>query len=715
MPNLIINNTSIPIATDIDVREINPMFYDKETYTLTFKINATPEVNKTFAFAGYVESCTRSVKLENVILDAGMLQFKGILYVRTANKKEYELYFVANTASSRMKELFVSEIDPTYSLPETAEDRLAMYQDTLVNPDDYDFAFPKIRNSEIITGLTFETFQLYLRVYINDWVVTQSVSPYFKLTKIIDEIFKLANITIVENILSTDDYFKILYAFNNVSHVNFKMDLGTSYNMRYSSDSGVTIIDLYDVDASKCFFTTPASANLLTLWYASNGNMYVKLIYNEVTTILKVTVKANNYFEALEWTGGVVIFDDDETCYVYRPTCQGGFVCLQTEYPNSNFFWAYLDFKGDSAMAEWDKKIFYARRSTSSNYLIEIFDKEGNKIELPDCDIPDATLTPVTITFDDSNPEILMKNHMPEVTLGEYIGELEKFLGLKVFYNIFDNECYIKKMDDIIKSPSIEDITEIICIKQTNKISTPNYNGYKLSCTPDEKDVSGASVVEFPTDTIEKEAVRNNTLLPGESEGTEINDIRLAINERWYYIYTNNLYENLPFVYDNRWVKLSYALSPKKSGDTFFEINSRFSPLFYHDSPFIAAANEPIAFYNTLYNRHNCLRLFMLHDGEAILDAYSNIGYKLEDVNFGLEYWSEYGIYELLYKEWINFNVNIRRDDELIIEWTPEKLIKFKPWQKFCANGNAFFVKAKNYKIRPDNTIKNVKTEVAYL
>ena len=128
---------------------------------------------------------------------------------------------------------------------------------------------------------------------------------------------------------------------------------------------------------------------------------------------------------------------------------------------------------------------------------------------------------------------------------------------------------------------------------------------------------------------------------------------------------------------------------------------------------------KPISFYSFFDITKNAALKLFFYRGYSISfplptgSVYDHNHAKISAANLALEYYNQYGIYEKLAKDWIYWNMNIRKDCKAMIVWPVKYLYDFDWTKKYIIQGNQYLVKANEFEIYYDETIKFDLPELA--
>ncbi len=320
-----------------------------------------------------------------------------------------------------------------------------------------------------------------------------------------------------------------------------------------------------------------------------------------------------------------------------------------------------------------------------------------------------------TLPADDlENDKAFLKNHLPELIVSKYLENITNKYNVKFFINEYNNKVKILSGNEIITDPGYIEISdkssELIAILDEQK-----YNGFAFIENHDSGD-DYLSQFYSPIEDFYSQIVGSV------NDISDLNNISTAyINDIFYVINTNSYYQ-LIFSGDPPEVPLSlvwnfltldkfqnyfssFDLSDLLETET--DISSLWTVKHADDrdgtrewkTPVLEQiGNSPYRYDEKLSFGHRHLFYRGIKKDLAnndypfgSSDNYDFDGNKIG--NLTLEYKGEYGLYEQLWKNWLNWKINIARTFENQIMW-PEHLLFNFPWEKkFRIRNTNYFVK----------------------
>lgn len=310
------------------------------------------------------------------------------------------------------------------------------------------------------------------------------------------------------------------------------------------------------------------------------------------------------------------------------------------------------------------------------------------------------------------------KNHLPEINCGEFLHEVEKLTGSKVFVDESSRSCRILSLKNILKTNEIEDVSEYAG-EVTNQAMTKQ-EGYKLSFTdPGEDEYYSARVKEITDVMTRKDDFPTDYSVP--LLGNKVNDIRLNQFDQSFYRY----YE-INFIQSAGWEFFSENFLKLQEGEGKFPINTKFSPLLVERALFktdmawprcdkegkflIMGQGDHEDFRLFFYRGTYAMQVYYTNHFETELwpmctnDVYDKAHVKIPEANLALRWDGEYGLYNTFYKEWIDLMVNHYREETRFIDWPKWMLNSFAWWKKYRINHMNYLVKSIDLELTASGT-----------
>jgi len=313
------------------------------------------------------------------------------------------------------------------------------------------------------------------------------------------------------------------------------------------------------------------------------------------------------------------------------------------------------------------------------------------------------------------------KNHLPEITCGNFLKEVEKLTSSRVFINESSRECRIIFLKNIINSNDVDDITTFAGSVSDQSITKES--GFKLAYENPSDDEYWSSRIAEITDLMTlRDPVATAADLP--LLGSNNNDVRLVLGENAYYRYST-----VGFLRSSGWDFYSENFLQLQSGEGKFSIQTKFSPLLvksftYMMFPFI---NKEGQFMIINQSTHDDFRLFF-YRGEYSFqawrtdhfetisfpmctnDVYNPAGVKIPAANLSLRWDGEYGLYNQLHLDHVNLMVNRYREETRYVAWPAHMLNSFAWWKKYRVNHLNYLVKSIDAEILQSGEVVNKNT-----
>jgi len=300
------------------------------------------------------------------------------------------------------------------------------------------------------------------------------------------------------------------------------------------------------------------------------------------------------------------------------------------------------------------------------------------------------------------------RNHLPEINCGEFLKEVEKLTASRVFIDESSQSARIIFLKNILKSNDIIDISDVS--GNVSEQTLDKIDGYKLSYeNPSEDDYYADRVKELTDQLTVKDPVATYNNLP--LIGNANNDVRLVTDENCYYRYFT-----INFLRSAGWEFYSENVLKLQEGAGKLSIQTKFSPVLFvkiGTFPFLfpyACVEKEGQFIIINGSNYEDFRLFFYrgdfeHVNQSVLnerittplltnDVYDHNGDKIATANLSLRWDGDYGLYEQLYKEYIDLMINRYREETRFINWPLWMLNSFPWWHKYRINHMNYLVKS---------------------
>jgi hypothetical protein len=312
------------------------------------------------------------------------------------------------------------------------------------------------------------------------------------------------------------------------------------------------------------------------------------------------------------------------------------------------------------------------------------------------------------------------KNHLPEINCGEFLHEVERLTASKIFIDESSRSCRVIFLKNILKSTDITDVSEFA--GEVTDQALAKQEGYKLEFTAPGEDEYWSDRVKELTDVMTiKDPVATYAALP--MTENSVNDVRLVTFNNCYYRY----YE-INFLNSAGWEFYSENLLKLQEGEGKFSIQTKFSPVlienYAHFNPIMSfpRCDKEGQFIVMGEGKYEDFRLFFYRGQYSVqvyytnhyetelwplttIDVYNPIGVKITTANLALKWDGEYGLFNQLYKEWIDLMVNHYREETRFVDWPKWMLNSFSWWKKYRINHMNYLVKSIDIELTPSNTL----------
>jgi hypothetical protein len=667
------SGTEILVKEKVSMKLTNSLFYEESSFTYTFKIAATFAANKEFSFFNKYESKHQFSAIEKVILQAGIFEMYGTLYLKLANTEYYECFFVANDKISKLKNTFVDDTDGVFEIPFSNANI-----DTLHNPENYPYAFLPVYphltelNEDDNPKIYVENYPIPLDKYcINLYEETLTGHfniPFIKYSYIIELMLNNCGISIETNLFATENDLSKLYHINNCALEKFSITAHSNTHLWVNKIENNLIyfwVDLTNINLFKFDFNNPDKEYIL----------YFD-IHESVTKLSKFR---NKYYSVkITWGENISSPSTASVSNVELPDCT----------------------------------------PEELNFIEQV----GTYFMINACSITDTYLNTIKI-----------KNHLPHISVSDFIKEIEKYFFVKFIFSENGSVCNIVKLKDIINSPKTIDVSDI-CLLSSKQGIEQTIEGYKIGFEKDGNDKFLEFLKDDPENVRVLSPVADEASLP--LTNVENNDFCFVAQNNFNYLFTEQLFFYRPAAnIAGSWAQYSFHFPFYKFGASDVEYISKICPLMctvrftdYPNNLLEAVMNKPIGCYNFSDNiDKEALRVVFYRgyrnfsvDGITVSapcvtnSVYDGEG-KIEDANLSLDYTSDYSITNVLAKDWLTWYHQNRRDDKVKLYWPVSVLNEPQMSVKRSINGNDFFIKSISFDINPDDSITMGETEISLL
>lgn len=708
----------------LQFRLLNPVFYEQNSFTFEANLPSNYNNDKLLGFFRQPEIAKLSIE-EPVIVETLIDSYEGIMYVNRFDGKNYVFNIIITNNTERIKNMLLTDLDKTYDFSAlTQEEIFDIIAGSLNGNSDYVFcaaetpdAFRDMPFNAL--GKKANQFEYYFDKHINDnhaqinaysyYFKNNEVlsgaslffTPFFYFKTIIREIVNAMGLILSDSVFTSDSDLSKLCLFNTcaINKVDIMPDGNdaeetfTITNIESTDRPRVTYSGVYSKGAMRFvkiikgnnpaddwqnlntgFYEVVDEGSYLTLEFNANGfDPFGDENDHHFTIIPIETLEAVNF---LDEKNTIATLND-------KDWLTGSYVAIRAvgTYPNFGAYNYYRVTRVDSKHFEIDgiKDILYQYYTPAV----------GTFLKVNFCSLSSILQS------------IQLKYHLPSIQIGKFITEIEKF-WIKFIYD--KGTCRVVKLKDLLSAEAI-DCPDII------SDPVPEHEailGYTMGFTMDSDDVEiSEKVSELSEEFQIKAPVANLAALP--TLGNENNDLRLVQNLNAYYKFSRYLDGELTSLSSTTlWRFLGYNINGKIVGDGSEDYTSEFCPLLWN-MDLSQAGNMKIYFdklmscYNFRdLNKSDALRMFfyrgLQHDPvvggntPCVTGGVYNHDHNVVG-GLSLEFTSDYNLYKILGEDWINWNMNMRKDFNAKILWQVSTLKNLDWTKKARVKGINYFIK----------------------
>lgn len=452
---LTVENKKVSLPDDFVLRLLlqMPLPYKENipagiTQWFTFKSNRVND--PIFKHANFIYAVDK-LKIYTCILEVSGRQMKGKLYLKSSEYLDYKAFIVFNDLIEELSKKKVADVvDYSYYMGADATEIIAeMERLQALNFPSANYGFPTILNSKFFeAGLgnysgrpnkwDFEGGQYNINYYYapddEEFNVTAMVpQPY--LLHVIQEMFKAVDFIITGSVISNANFRKLLlysnYAEQHFTKTNYF--LGTEYASSFAvngAQNGIDIDTEFE-DDDNCF-----NSSQNTYQSAFDGDFVIKFraegTYNgsnPTGATFSVYVR-----DGVAVVGQVVttVLTNGVTDYIE------GFTVVTASFPTFTFFMTSQNVDSSGTV-------------NITNIELEVYPKVNQRVDI------------FGSIFE-------LKNHVPEITVSEFLNAIARKFCLAVFFD-FDNKVVeFKSWNEILLNQEYIDLTTKL-IEKSTKIS----------------------------------------------------------------------------------------------------------------------------------------------------------------------------------------------------------------------------------------------------
>lgn len=708
----------------LQFRLLNPVFYDKNSFTFEANLPSTYTNDKLLGFFRQPEIAALSIE-EPVIVESAIDSYEGIMYVNRFDGKNYVFNIIITNNTERIKEKLLTDLDKTYDFSGMSQEDICdliytsldgemdyvccealakdLYKELPFNALGRTFDNPSVG---IDTALNFGTNNItfYAAHNKNNAAlvgIDVLITPFFYFHAIIREIFNFMGLLNNKNIFKTDPDLNKLCLFNTMA-IN-KIDIDPTGNGDKTQYSVSTIIseyaphvtcNLYDGPHTKYVYIRNIDNPTGSDWANLHSNYYLIDFWEPGGSFRLNGVDTTGYTafnnlvniftaEFIQSIDGNVFEDEKNTIVTHN----------EQTWKTGDYIFIY-----PYGLAEGNSLFVRVERVDSTHFVLL-----GLKTELFGGQTPSIAIVN-QCSFTSVLQSIKLKYHLPSVSIGNFIKNIEIHFWCKFFYN--KGVCDIMFLKDLLTADII--MVDGIFEKPVTD-EQPKITGYKIGITTDTEDAEISNNVSDISDEHQlKTSVDVYENLP--AINNENNDIRLVENRNALYLFSRYIKGDvISLTPDTIWQFFSMNINGRIIGDGNEDAVSEFCPVLWNmdmskQGDINIYFDRPVSCYNYRdLNKNNALRMFFYRG-----KSYSPVWFSNRPIATGgiynhqhdvigalaLEYSSAHGIYEKYAKNWIAWNMLFRKDFVAKIQWPISILKNFDFTKRYNINGINYLVKS---------------------
>lgn len=693
MLKLIVENKQLDFSGNIKIKMLSPLFYDMASVSYSLTFDDTPVNNKIFGYLKYAEASVNSYKYPLTIMSDD-ISLKGILTVSKTADGKYSGSFVVSSILDALKTVKTTSLTDVYPLTQFTTPQQVLAYLNEQNNGEGDFVFPVINNITRYTDNLYKNRNKFGNLFDNRINSTFDYSnayypnfggeiygyeceyvPFFYLHKVLEKLLLKLNLYAKTNCFSTDFDFKKLILFNMTAINKYYYDI----NHILPSDVTASAVEIGDdnafsltIDIPKEYLSSYKAGDVVTITQTVRNHPIMGsgaghtefrdlhlthkfFIITEISTE-SMTLKSNKPLR-----GNDFLDTSSSTAWEYRePTDE--------EIDSKAWYWWY----------EYGFVLTVHKATLISSNLYDI-------------DI---------------------SKHLPEMTVLSLINELEKYLFVKFIFSENENSVDIVKLKDIITSTDFIEITEYC--KKALQLDFSPIDGYQCNFTIDSNDTlftesqleGYPGINELKAEFNLIEPVLRSDNLPAIANN---NDCCLVQTENVFYVYAkeegvlflNNWYNSKKQETSVGWKPYTFNRFGKTVGAGTLNYKSLFSSfndtcqhkMTYYPSYEKVKINPRLSFF------HSQIVHPLTNTTMNVLTEYSYWLkwmqlYPIDGAGLSLDYETATSIPNALGKEWLYWNMNIRKDVTTEIQWPAKILANFSWTKKVMINGSKYLVKS---------------------
>ncbi len=422
-----------------------------------------------FNYSRFVEVKNKIRLFENVIFEIAGVSQIGLLIVKSANSESYKVSFTTYPFPKDFKDELITNIDYNdINIGNDTDTIIATAKtESLKQYPDADICFPMIRANNFYDeeqNITFRNFMNYYifdnylknEYYLNGFQNFNCLVPHFYLFATISKIFNSIDYNIKGNLFQDADLQKLVifnnYALDKIRYefyvktsvINEKTIPAVTYDLR-------EIVFDTEIDEDNVF-------NLNTGTYTAQAEAVLNI---NVTFDAKVPDIVGNL--ALIFFG--INLDINENQYEY----------YQTDSTKDPLWHHYsFNFSINIEIANIGKTFKFYLRSSQFTSEFTIVYKNLNVVINP--------IAYNNVNIFDGN--INLKNHLPKISVSNFINNIAKLLSVAVFYDTKNKQIEFQFLKDIINNDKNIDLTD--CLENDSEEIELYTNTYSQTMNQDD-------------------------------------------------------------------------------------------------------------------------------------------------------------------------------------------------------------------------------------
>jgi hypothetical protein len=726
----------------------NPLFSTEISYSLQASAPFTQKNKRLFKFIHRPDQADNQTKVFNCRIRDGVLFYAGTLTV-IFQSSSFNFYFKeSGDFWSLIQDKLLSDVAfDKITFPDKGYPEMATWVASYLIDINKPFTFPVIKTGEntfvnLDVKFTFANINDKIADIVND--IHTPVIPFLYLKYIFNELFSKHGVTINDNIFQKNDILKRIIIPNNFILNDFFIDTTVISTTDYqigmienTTDPLVTTVKKHNLGNHQLIKISNIGDGLPV----KDRTFQIELVDEYSFKLIGEDFSSYEVYNNLYISDPNPIIDSSYPAQTHYPQAFRVYLDRPDDFVTGGFYYCYAnsyDFTGFGVLScQYTEKVFYflPYNDSTSRYNLENFKfvlvpatvvhtQAGAFFTISNILIVGtlAEYKPLQCKFNTINPA----NHVPYIKINEFLNECQKIFGVVPF--VRNNSVNLKFIKDIINDPDFIDISEFA--EGIIDIENPNVDGYTLTFKADGNDDYLKQLL--PVQSIDetkysiKEKVSKKSDLPLTNNKT--NDVRFVEFENSYYVFNYSFLNT-----DNNWKFFCYNLIDLVEGAGDFKIESNFSPVLPVQSPYVQIYGRS-AFIPKMDIALSCvdsisdvqmaprfMYYFGLADASLLIennawsyasgDIFPFSTNAMPSTPFATRWDTAIGIKELFLKEYLHWQINVRKDCKAIIHWPKSLLHDFDGSRKYRIRGVDYIVKSIKPTITP-NGLKFSETEM---